>query len=277
MTNPRPDAPAPASPATDPVTTSARPTSRVTSPLLVGLMVVAIALCGLGTLAAILTEDTDGSPTATTTRSASASASARATATATATARAASTPPSTAPVAQPKPLPTDQVFSGRGAKVVKLSLAEDYLHIAKISHTGRSNFSIWSIDATGERLDLLVNEIGNYAGVRPLDLSEAPAALQIEADGSWRIEIQVAQKAPHWTGAASGKGSAVLLIPGGTQGITVVKATHSGRSNFVIWVYGEDSDLLVNEIGKYTGEVLVPPGMVLIEIEADGAWTIESS
>jgi len=158
---------------------------------------------------------------------------------------------------------------------VKLSLAEDYLHIAKISHTGRSNFAVWSIDAAGERLDLLVNEIGNYSGVRPLDLSETPAALQIEADGSWRIEIQVAQKAPIWTGNASGKGSAVLLISGGTQGITVVKITHSGRSNFAVWVYGEDSDLLVNEIGKYAGEVLIPPGMVLIEIEADGAWTVE--
>jgi hypothetical protein len=35
----------------------------------------------------------------------------------------------------------------------------------------------------------------------------------------------------------------------------------------------DDRSLLVNEIGKYKGEVLLPDGTVLVTFEADGAWT----
>ncbi|HEY7223724.1 MAG TPA: hypothetical protein VH561_09065 [Micromonosporaceae bacterium] len=188
----------------------------------------------------------------------------------------AATAAATSQTTQPPSLPADQVFQGRGDKVVKLKLDTDYVHIAKITHSGSSNFAVWSLDADGSNLDLLVNEIGSYTGVRPIDIRDTPAALKIEADGSWKITIQVAQKAPRWTGNKSGTGSAVLLVdPAAASGMTTIKITHTGSSNFAVWVYGaNDADLLVNEIGHYSGETILPSWAVLLEIEADGKWTV---
>ena len=181
------------------------------------------------------------------------------------------TPPSTT-------LPADLTYTGRGAKVVKLKLASDHVHIATITHQGSGNFAVWSVDSAGENIDLIVNEIGKYSGVRPLDFVETPAALKIEANGTWRVVVRVAEKAPVWTGTTSGKGPAVLRIgPGAVDGLATIAFTHTGSSNFAVWAYGDSRDLLINEIGKYSGETLLPSGTVLVEIEADGAWTFKKT
>ena len=51
--------------------------------------------------------------------------------------------------------------------------------------------------------------------------------------------------------------------------------THGGKGNFSVWAFTTDgdADLLVNDIGRYEGEVLLPDGTALLEIGADGAWT----
>ncbi len=178
-----------------------------------------------------------------------------------------------APAVQP---PSDQSFTGKGDKVIKLApLDEKFVYIAVITHKGTSNFVVTSLGASGERIDLVVNEIGNYAGTRPVSLEEHPAAFQLEANGTWSITVQVAQKAPSWSGNASGKGDAVYIVPRGLlNGLSTLKATHSGSGNFVIRAFGDRADLLVNEIGKYSGEVLIDDSTALLEIIADGSWTL---
>ena len=68
----------------------------------------------------------------------------------------------------------------------------------------------------------------------------------------------------------------------------VFKMQHTGESNFIVWLHDHDDgrDLLVNEIGAYSGEKLVKvgdgifelaPGAIIIEVTADGDWTIEIS
>jgi hypothetical protein len=53
-----------------------------------------------------------------------------------------------------------------------------------------------------------------------------------------------------------------------------LKLSHRGSGNFAIWAYGESSrDLLVNEIGRYSGEVFLG-GATLLEIVADGSWSM---
>ncbi len=57
-----------------------------------------------------------------------------------------------------------------------------------------------------------------------------------------------------------------------------VRFTHDGSSNFIVWVYDQnnDRDLLVNEIGHFTGAVpLYKPGTYFFEISADGNWTMK--
>ncbi|MER7459888.1 hypothetical protein [Micromonospora sp. NPDC126480] len=56
---------------------------------------------------------------------------------------------------------------------------------AKITHSrGDSNFVVYAYSLETGEGGLLVNEIGGYSGVRPL---EAPALVQITADGNWTI------------------------------------------------------------------------------------------
>lgn len=207
---------------------------------------------------------------------------------------AAASPPSAAPSASPTlppapsptpspmaQLPADKVYSGRGDKVLKLpQLHEEYHYIAKITHSGSSNFAVKLRGSGGEYLDLLVNEIGRYSGTRPLSFRDYPAAMEINADGSWKVTVQVLQKALRWNGAVlKGKADNVYLVPAGVlDGLAALKITHSGRSNFAIWAYGDSGrDLLVNEVGKYSGEVLVSADTAVLEITADGAWSIQKS
>ncbi|MGP3917602.1 hypothetical protein [Nonomuraea sp. 10N515B] len=78
-----------------------------------------------------------------------------------------------------------------------------------------------------------------------------------------------------WTNArVSGRGDEVLLLSPASSGLTTVKVNHSGSSNFIVYSYTEQSqEGLVNEIGSYRGEVLLPDGTVLVTIHADGRWT----
>jgi hypothetical protein len=51
-----------------------------------------------------------------------------------------------------------------------------------------------------------------------------------------------------------------------------------GSSNFAVHAYSDSgADLLINEIGKYGGEVLLPSGTLVVEINADGAWTMQKT
>ena len=59
--------------------------------------------------------------------------------------------------------------------------------------------------------------------------------------------------------------------------IAVANFTHNGSSNFVVMAYVDDGEeLLVNEIGSYRGSrPLVSSGPVMLDIDADGAWTVK--
>ena len=67
----------------------------------------------------------------------------------------------------------------------------------------------------------------------------------------------------------------VLRVTGVLDDLAVMKITYKGASNFVVSTYsGEGVDLQVTEIGRYSGESLFPGSTILVEIEADGAWSI---
>lgn len=235
--------------------------------------VLVLACCGVGLVSLLVNQQSDEN-----TQAPQTSTSATAPDEGGATTPADPTTP-TDPTTPPRAVPEDQAFEGFGADVITIDLDPDFAHIATITHTGSSNFVVWTIGADGSQLDLLVNEIGNYSGVRPVDFRDNPAALQIEADGGWRIVIQALNKAPRWPAQSAGTGSAVLVVdPGAVSGLTTVTITHSGESNFVVWAYGErNTDLLVNEIGSYSGRTILPSWALVLEIEADGAWTITAT
>ena len=80
----------------------------------------------------------------------------------------------------------------------------------------------------------------------------------------------------------SGSGDSVIQLPTEADA-ALVTATHEGSSNFVLQTLdgsNQMSDLLVNEIGAYTGTVsygLTGSESGMLQITADGAWTIATS
>jgi hypothetical protein len=188
-------------------------------------------------------------------------------------------PPTTTTPEAPAPGAPPEQYSGAGASVVTLSATDP--RILTISHNGGSNFVVYSVDAQGQDIDLLVNEIGSYSGVLPLNFMDGAeaAALKIEADGQWNVTSAPLSSAPSWDGNApfSAEGAAVVWVAGAAEGLTPVTLTHQGESNFVAIGYGDGQSLLVNEIGAYTGETLLPAGTLVLTVEADGPWSIAKS
>jgi hypothetical protein len=57
----------------------------------------------------------------------------------------------------------------------------------------------------------------------------------------------------------------------------VVSGTHSGQSNFIVHLVGPTEEYLFNEIGRYSGQVVVDEpesGRYRVVVDADGAWTL---
>jgi hypothetical protein len=202
------------------------------------------------------------------------------------TASVAATTPTIAPTPTPSPAPTptpEPAFatielSGSGNAVPRFEIPADAAAIADITHAGSANFALWTIDQGGSQTDLMVNVIGNYAGTALFDETAGShsVAFEVEASGSWTIAVKPVAEAFRWDGVAmlTGSGDDVAILDPPSAGLMTVTATHSGDGNFAIWAYAESTDLLVNEIGTFSGEVLLPDGTFLFEIQANGPWTI---
>ena len=195
--------------------------------------------------------------------------------------------PTTAPTPTrpPTPIPTPAFdfspikLSGKGNKVPKFTIPRDVAAIATITNGGGSNFAVWSVAADGSEQDLLVNVIGKYSGTVLFDTESAQhsVAFQVESSSSWAITIKPVQMSRSWNGTSklTGRGDDVVMLVPSSHGLTTEGITHSGSSNFAVWSYGDDGrDLLLNVIGKYSGQSLLPSGTDLLQIQADGTWTV---
>lgn len=186
----------------------------------------------------------------------------------------ASAEPAVAPTPQPKPIINT---AGRGDKVVRFT-AQDAPTVVRITGKGAGNFAVVSY-AGATYGDLLVNEIGSYAGW--VYVAAGINRLKISSSGSWTVEMRPITSARSWSGAGpiAGKGDTVVLLSGGASGATTIKS--KGRSNFAVTAYspeGDYLDLLVNEIGAYNGEVLLPEAdpIVLVIHAVGGTWSMSA-
>ncbi len=171
-------------------------------------------------------------------------------------------------------------LSGSGNKVPKFTIPEDAAAIATITNKGSANFVVTSLAADGSANALLVNVIGSYSGTVLFDtsLGEHSVALQVESNGSWTITIKPLGSARTWdpSAALAGKGDDVVVVSPAITGLATATITYKGSANFVVTAYSSSggTDLLVNEIGNYSGESAIPDGTFLLQVEADGNWTV---
>jgi len=156
--------------------------------------------------------------------------------------------------------------------------AQEEPTVARITNQGSSNFAVVSYVGSSYD-DLLVNEIGSYSGW--VYVAAGVNRLKMTSSGSWTVEVRPIETARAWDGVSrlTGKGDTVVLLSGAASGITTIK--NSSHSNFAVIAYsteGDYLDLLVNEIGSYSGEVLLPDGdpMVLRIQDVGGTWSMSA-
>jgi hypothetical protein len=184
----------------------------------------------------------------------------------------------------PTPAPTKQVepqsYRGHGDKILRIKDGKE-VWLATFTHAGSSNFIVSTLDSSGGEGEGLVNAIGRYKGTVLFNIEEGTftRALKIQADGAWTVRLERPTDSRRWHGARiAGKGDDVLALDEPTSGLVTAKLTHTGSANFIVDAYTENgSDNLVNEIGRYTGEVMLPNGTYLITVHADGGWTLAKS
>lgn len=186
----------------------------------------------------------------------------------------ASTPPTTTttttlPVAKGLPPIT---YNGHGDYVVDLGPSNSRF-VGYFKHTGSSNFIVTALDASTERLDGVVNEIGAWDGTVLVSVSDFAKVryLEIKADGDWQVDMIDLSALLKVSDKFGAHGSYVLLYdgPGG-----IFDVTHNGESNFIVHAMtSDDFKGVINEIGPYTGRVILPPGLAMIDVKADGDWS----
>jgi len=178
------------------------------------------------------------------------------------------TPPTT--TLPPEPI----VFNGTGNDVVDLG-AGNTRFILRASHDGQSNFQVELLDQGLQPLDFPFNEIGPVTDATVvMDISSGGQFLQVTADGNWTLQLLDVASVPVVGDSFNGKGKSVVLYDGPAA---VFAITLDGESNFQVTLgdtkTGELTDVVVNEIGPYSGRNPISVGPVLIEVAADGNWT----
>lgn len=164
-------------------------------------------------------------------------------------------------------------YAGSGDDVLTITKHSTGAQVAIITHSGWSNFAVHTLDSALEDTDLLVNMIGNYSGTVLFDTSTRTAettALRITADGAWTVKLVPVSSVRSMDGSTpmTGRGDDVFRYSGTTKAATFA---HDGTSNIAVHYFGSQPDLLINEIGAYTGTVVWASG--LYQVNADGNWS----
>lgn len=181
------------------------------------------------------------------------------------------------PTATPTRAPEPINYTGTGSTVLDIDKwpGPAVLHI---TNNSSRYFSVESYDANNERMDLLVNTSGPYDGQVLIDLYEEDhtSRLAIEATGDWTIDILPLEAALFLKipGIIEGTGDDVIVICCNGDLATIIG--NQSSDYFGVYSYGTNgTDLLVNTSDPYEGTVILPPGALILTVEATGPWTIE--
>ena len=185
--------------------------------------------------------------------------------------------PTPEPTATPAPQPV--VYSGTGDNVIDIQKpgGADAAVVAYVRGNAESrHFAVENFDAGGEQIDLLVNTTDPYEGIVPMDFrsGEQTTRLQITSSGEWYVEIRPLSTVRHSgaPGVIEGTGDDVFIVDGEPD--TALITGNADARHFAVIAYGERSNLLVNTTDPYDGRVIVAGDTVVVEVNAEGPWTI---
>jgi hypothetical protein len=192
------------------------------------------------------------------------------------------TPDPTTPVeaVSPQAAFEDITLEGKGKKVAQFAIPYGEPAIAVITHTGKTNFIVRALDATGGVLYHLVDVTGDYKGTVLFDWGEEgqSVAFAIDADGTWTITIKPVSEALVWdpTMPLKGTGDNVYQIVPASSGLVLLNLAYTGNDHFNVHAYSPDGrEGLADEIGDSTRHVWMSERSGIIDVDADtGSWSI---
>jgi hypothetical protein len=192
--------------------------------------------------------------------------------------------PEPEPEATEAPQPEIKTHTGRGDEVIKFKKAITEPMLVVTSWSGPDgNNTIYSYDSDGNEGDLLVNTIGSYKGTNLINIYEGEnvKALKIEGSGSWKITLKPISEATAWDGKGtfSGESDNVISVSDVFDGLDSMKfKSTKADSNVIVYGLGDDGeDVIVNEIGNFSGTYVVPGSVTLMKISSDGHWTMKKA
>jgi hypothetical protein len=133
----------------------------------------------------------------------------------------------------------------------------------------------------GSEGDLLVNAIDRYQGQTLFNTGiDNAVGIKMSGNGSWQVKIAPLTSAPRWDGGGTytGRSDGVVIVKDAFDPVDTISFVSSrADSNVVMYAYSADGneDLVVNDIGNFSGEFLVPSDTVLFVVESDGQWSIK--
>ena len=129
-------------------------------------------------------------------------------------------------------------------------------------HREERGFDHRAIDQQGQASD-------DHAGS-----DEQTTRLQITSSGEWYIEIRPLSTARRVSvpGTIEGASDDVVIIDGEPD-TALIRGNPDSR-HFAVIAYGDRYNLLVNTTDPYDGRVIVARDAVVLEVNAEGAWTI---
>lgn len=148
---------------------------------------------------------------------------------------------------------------------------------------GNGNITVWAMNTNGEEEDLLINAIDTYKGQTLLNISdEEVAALKVEGGGTWKISLtDLPATVKRWGGKGTftGKSDGVFATPDVFDPLDTIKFKSTrADSNVIVTAYADSgAELVVNEVGNFSGEYIVPNGTFLWTVESDGNWSFKRS
>lgn len=168
-------------------------------------------------------------------------------------------------------------ISGTGSETVTLQAPDDLASVLHITHEGDAAFSVTTLDSNSETIELLVDTEGPYEGSKAINLvvGDVISSVAIVADGDWSITATYLGALERSVDEASGSGDAVVVMDINNPVMTI---RHDGDGDFSVFMWTfEDQGYVLQESGSVDTTVSVPVGGAVIEIEADGEWSLSTT
>ena len=168
-------------------------------------------------------------------------------------------------------------ISGTGSETFSFRAPDDLATVLQVKHDGSAEFSVTTLDSNSETIEVLVDTEGHYQGSRAVNLlvGDVISAISVVAEGDWSITATYLGALERSVDEATGEGDDVVLMDITSPAMAI---RHEGDGEFSVYMWTfDDQGYVVQESGNVDMTASVPIGSAVIEVEADGEWSLSAS